>query len=98
MKRAVLLAVALSAALAAGSFPNDERTIEHVLNRIAYGARPGDVEDVRKTGLQRYIDRQLHPERIDDGRIAGRLDGLTTVKLSSREIEDRFERPLIEAR
>ena len=40
------------------------QTIVHVLNRIAFGPRPGDVERVQALGLQRYIDEQLHPERI----------------------------------
>ena len=32
-----------------------------------YGPRPGDVETVRAMGLDEWIERQLHPERIDDG-------------------------------
>src|SRR6185503_4392048 len=38
----------------------------HVLNRIGYGARPGDLERVQKMGLAAYIEEQLHPERIDN--------------------------------
>ena len=38
----------------------------HVLSRTGFGPRPGDVERVRALGLQRYIDEQLHPERIAD--------------------------------
>jgi uncharacterized protein (DUF1800 family) len=98
MKRVLLLVVALSATVLAGPFPNDDQTIQHVLNRIAFGARPGDVERVRSMGLQRYIDEQLHPERIDDAAVKPRLGTLDTINLSSREIEDRYERPLIEAR
>src|SRR5437899_8284805 len=45
-------------------FANDDRAVSHVLNRIAFGARPGDVERVRTMGIDRYIDLQLHPERI----------------------------------
>jgi uncharacterized protein (DUF1800 family) len=36
----------------------------HVLNRLAFGPRPGDVERVMKTGVDNYIDEQLHPETI----------------------------------
>ena len=50
-------------------FANDERAISHVLNRIAFGARPGDPERVRAIGIDRYIDLQLHPERIAEGPI-----------------------------
>src|SRR5262245_49742162 len=98
MKRVALLVVALSATVLAGPFPNDDQTIQHVLNRIAFGARPGDVDRVRAIGLQRYIDEQLRPERIDDSAIKPRLEGLATVGLSSRDIQQSYERPLIEAR
>ena len=46
---------------------NDERArAEHALNRLAFGARPGDVERVMRIGVDRWIEQQLHPERIDD--------------------------------
>lgn len=34
----------------------DDRTIVHVLNRLGFGPRPGDVDRVRTMGLQTYID------------------------------------------
>src|SRR5215469_5804616 len=43
-----------------------DKRINHVLNRIAFGPRPGDVEAVRRMGIDKYIDLQLHPERISD--------------------------------
>jgi len=49
-------------------------------------------------GLDRYIDQQLHPERIDDSAATARLTGLTTITLSSREIQERYERPVMQAR
>jgi uncharacterized protein (DUF1800 family) len=36
----------------------------HVLNRLAFGPRPGDIERVMKMGIDSYIDQQLHPETI----------------------------------
>ncbi|PYR25128.1 MAG: DUF1800 domain-containing protein [Acidobacteria bacterium] len=88
----------------AATFPNDDKTISHVLNRIAFGPKPGDAEDpgdivkVRELGLQRYIDQQLHPERIPDSGMSARLAGLATIGMSSREIVERFELPQLEAR
>ena len=38
----------------------------HVLNRLAYGPRPGDVERVRAMGVDRWVAAQLEPERIAD--------------------------------
>ena len=45
---------------------NDDATITHVLNRLTFGPRPGEVDRVRAMGLASWIDQQLHPERIDD--------------------------------
>jgi uncharacterized protein (DUF1800 family) len=106
MKRALLAAAAGLALASAGtranpaaaSFPTDDQAIVHVLNRIGFGPRPGDVAKVREIGLRRYIDQQLHPDRITDDELAPRLAGLSTVGLSTREIADRFEIPLLQAR
>ncbi|MGB7219741.1 MAG: DUF1800 domain-containing protein [Vicinamibacterales bacterium] len=95
---AVLASGALRTSPAAADFPNDDKAIVHVLNRVAFGPRPGDVERVRAMGLQAYIEQQLHPERIADAAMDAKLSGLTTVGLSSREIAEQFEQPLIEAR
>jgi uncharacterized protein (DUF1800 family) len=43
----------------------DER-IQQALNRLTFGARPGDADKVRAMGVERWIGLQLHPERIDD--------------------------------
>lgn len=46
--------------------------IAHVLNRAAFGARPGDYERIRKlastpeAAAQAYLEEQLQPERITD--------------------------------
>lgn len=83
---------------AASTFPNDERTIVHALNRIGFGPRPGDVERVRRIGLERYIDQQLHPARIADAAMQSRLEGLKTTTLSSREIAEQYAMPALQAR
>src|SRR3981081_1665073 len=38
----------------------------HVLDRLGFGPRPGDVDRVLSTGIDRYVDRQLDPGRIPD--------------------------------
>lgn len=46
-----------------------DQQANHALNRLAFGPRPGDVAQVRAMGVDRWIDEQLHPERIDDSRL-----------------------------
>jgi uncharacterized protein (DUF1800 family) len=36
----------------------------HVLDRLAFGPRPGDLDGVRAIGVDAWVARQLHPERI----------------------------------
>ena len=80
------------------SVPSDTHCISHVLDRVSFGARPGDVDRVRSIGIDRYIDEQLHPERLADTGLDARLAELTTLRMSSREIAEAFEIPEIRAR
>jgi len=70
----------------------------HVLNRLAFGPRPGEVEQVMRMGVAAWMEQQLHPDRIADARLSERLARLSTLSLSSRELFDRFEKPVREAR
>jgi uncharacterized protein (DUF1800 family) len=77
---------------------SDERTALHVLNRITFGPRPGDVARVQQLGVAQFIDAQLHPERIADAALAPRLAGFETLQLNDREIAERYEIPAEQAR
>jgi uncharacterized protein (DUF1800 family) len=61
--------------------PHDDATLLHVLNRLAYGPRPGDLVEMRRIGVDAWISRQLHPERIPDERLRARLDRLAAAPL-----------------
>ncbi len=43
-----------------------DQQVHHVLNRLAFGPRPGDAAAVRAMGIDAWIARQLDPARIDD--------------------------------
>jgi uncharacterized protein (DUF1800 family) len=91
----VVLAASLvpSGHAAPAPLPSDDAAIVHVLNRLAYGPRPGDVDTVRTTGLSRWIEQQLEPSRIDDPVVAAKLAGLKTASLSARELLAGYELP-----
>ena len=44
-----------------------DQQVQQVLNRMAFGPRPGDVAKVRAMGVDQWIALQLAPDRIDDG-------------------------------
>ncbi len=73
--------------------PSDDARIVHALQRLTYGPRPGDVESVRRMGLERFIDAQLHPERIPDAALAVRLAGLKTLGLDAAALREGYEIP-----
>jgi len=77
----------------AASSAYDDATIVHVLNRLAYGPRPGDVDRLRQIGLTRWIEQQLEPEHIPDPALGPRLAGLKTVGLSSHDLLKGYEIP-----
>src|SRR6185436_13966485 len=97
---ALLAAAALTASSPGSAVPAkpDDKTILHVLNRIGYGARPGDVDRVRQIGLAAYIDQQLHPERIADAGMTARLAGFETLTMSSRALADEYFVPALQVR
>jgi uncharacterized protein (DUF1800 family) len=93
----VAFAIGLRADSAVPSRP-DDKAIVHVLNRLGFGPRPGDIERVRSIGLAAYIDQQLHPERISDTQMAARLAAFSTLMLSTRELTNDYFIPAMRAR
>jgi uncharacterized protein (DUF1800 family) len=94
---AILSGLALGASTLNGAHDSD-KAIVHVLNRVAFGASPADVERIRATGITRYIEDQLRPERIADAGMDARLAGLQTLRMTPREIAERFAIPQLRAR
>jgi uncharacterized protein (DUF1800 family) len=57
--------------------------IGHVLDRLSFGPRPGDIESIQSIGIETYIQRQLYPESIQESpQLTRQLDRLTTRKKS----------------
>jgi uncharacterized protein (DUF1800 family) len=76
----------------------DDPAVIHFLNRVTFGARPQDLDAVRRDGVAAFLDRQLHPERIDDGALETRLAGFETLNLSSKQIAEQYYQPAQDAR
>ncbi len=94
----VLLLAPASTATQARPPALDDATIVHVLDRTGFGARPEDVARVREIGLDRYVDEQLHPERLSDADVRARLDRFQTLALDSSTIAERYYAPLLQER
>jgi uncharacterized protein (DUF1800 family) len=68
-----------------------DQEILHALNRLTFGPRPGNVEVVRKMGVKKWIDQQLHPERIvENPELGARLQPLESLQMSAAEIATNY--------
>jgi uncharacterized protein (DUF1800 family) len=67
---------------------SEEQKIVHVLNRLGFGPRPGDVQRVTSMGLKAYIEQQLNPSSISDTDLDQKLSEYTTLKMSGTDIAE----------
>src|SRR5216684_4494133 len=74
---------------------DENKRVLHVLNRFAFGPRPGDVEKVRAMGLDQWFEQQLHPEKIDNSAMEARLEPFRTLKMSTSEMVANFPPPQV---
>ena len=73
--------------------PKDQR-VEQALNRLTFGARPGDGERVKSIGLNKWIDLELHPNRIRENPVlTAKLKELDSLFMTSREMVQNTRRP-----
>jgi uncharacterized protein (DUF1800 family) len=71
----------------------EEQRIVHVLNRLGFGARPGDVERVKAMGLENYINQQLNPDKIADTVAENKVKDLTVLNMPVAELYEKYPQP-----
>jgi uncharacterized protein (DUF1800 family) len=70
-----------------------DEAIEHALNRLAYGARPGDADRIKQMGLAKWIDQQLNPKALDDSAMQARLGEYPTLGMSTTQLIAEYPNP-----
>ncbi len=66
----------------------------HAVDRLTFGPRPGDVERLRQEGLDKWLDRELHPEETAENPIlAERLAPLESLRLSIHDTYVHYPPP-----
>lgn len=92
---AVLLALSLANPAASHSRKlSQDLAPLHALNRLAFGPTHDDLEEVRRIGVSKWIDLQLHPERIPERpELAERLAPLASLQLENEELVRRYPPP-----
>jgi len=70
---------------------SQDRQIIHALNRLTFGPRPGDIDEVRRLGLAKWIELQLHPEQIPQNPgMDAKLKPLETLRMDLPEIVKEY--------
>jgi uncharacterized protein (DUF1800 family) len=100
---AKIIAGACVLALLTGASPTNSKPTErqralHALNRLAFGPRPGDVDAIAKSGVDAWIEQQLHPEAIPDRAVEARIALLPTMTMSNAQIVKTYYEPVLMAR
>ena len=71
-----------------------DQKVEHAVNRLTFGPRPGDLQHVQALGLKKWIDLQLHPERIPENSILeAKLQPLDTLNMSTAKMLQNYPSP-----
>jgi uncharacterized protein (DUF1800 family) len=74
----------------ATSTPTDPKVL-HVLNRLSFGIRPGDIEHVKSIGVEKYIKEQLSPSSIPEPQsLATKINQLETLHLNPVELSREY--------
>ena len=78
---------------AAANSLNENQRILHVLNRLGFGARPGDVARVKAMGVDNYINQQLSPQKISDAVAEAKVRDLSTLNMTTPQLYEKFPQP-----
>jgi len=71
----------------------DEQVL-HALDRLTFGPRPGDVEIVKRMGVKKWMDLQLHPEKIaENPALEVKLAPLETLRMTQGDTEASYPNP-----
>jgi uncharacterized protein (DUF1800 family) len=70
----------------------------HLLNRAAWGPRPGDVDRVLAMGMDAWISAQLEPERLADGHTEAFVRRYAVLRQSTPELGRLFAEQQRQAR
>ncbi|SOD18252.1 DUF1800 domain-containing protein [Pedobacter xixiisoli] len=68
---------------------SNEQAAAHLLSRFTYGAKPGQVEEVVKMGLEKWLKKQLDGN-LEDKNLDQMLSQYDAINISNSEVEDRF--------
>ncbi|MDE2235894.1 MAG: DUF1800 domain-containing protein, partial [Gammaproteobacteria bacterium] len=89
--RLPVLMAAVFCLLNTAVFASSDTQALHLLNRLAFGPAPGDVQRVSAMGVDRYIQQQLHPDSIPlPKQLQAQLAALDTLTLTPTQLFNQY--------
>jgi uncharacterized protein (DUF1800 family) len=71
-----------------------DKQVVHALDRLTFGARPGDYERVKRICVKKWIEQQLHPGQIPENALLdAKLRPLESLRMSSSEVAQHYPPP-----
>ncbi len=71
-----------------------DKQIVHALDRLTFGPKPGDSARVKKMGLKKWLDLQLHPDRIPENPdLEAKLQPLESLRMTPMEAGQHYPLP-----
>lgn len=68
---------------------SERQAAAHLLDRFAFGARPGEVDQVVEMGLEAWLEQQLAAD-LPDPVVEARLEGFHTLGMSAIELKRTY--------
>jgi uncharacterized protein (DUF1800 family) len=69
----------------------ERQAAAHLLNRFTFGATPGQIDELLKTGLEKWFEQQLEGKLNDDS-LNEKLKEYDALKMSNQQIINTFPR------
>jgi uncharacterized protein (DUF1800 family) len=71
-----------------------DEQILHALDRLTFGPRPGDIDRLKRMGLKKWLDQQLHPDRMDENPVLeAHLQALESLRMTPLEAVQHYPPP-----
>jgi uncharacterized protein (DUF1800 family) len=95
LSSALLFSISSKNAFAAQPEMTLTQKVTHLLDRLSYGPRPGDIEKLVKqgpSGITKWVAAQLHPESISDSSLDEKLALLKSPTMTSAQLIAAYPR------
>jgi uncharacterized protein (DUF1800 family) len=70
---------------------NDHEIAVHLLNRMAFGGTPGQVEEILEKGWKNWIEEQLYPQKINESEFDKKMEEMApSLQMTMGKIFEKY--------